>query len=99
MPTPTYDLNTIKQQLNSVSNLRMTLRAKQDATAIGFSDQDIIDVVQELTQADFYKTMAPLKPNFTANHDVYRPNFKGIDLYIKFQLAPNGQVIVSFKAM
>jgi len=97
MPTPTYDLRMIQQQLSSISKLRMTLVARQDAMAIGFSDQDVVDAIQALTPADFYKTMAPNSPHFTANHDVYRPNFNGLDLYIKFQLSANGQVVVSFK--
>ncbi|MAY41448.1 MAG: hypothetical protein CMI05_03925 [Oceanospirillaceae bacterium] len=29
--------------------------------------------------------------------DVYRPYYKGIQLYVKFQLGANGQVVVSFK--
>jgi len=30
-------------------------------------------------------------------HDVYKPGFKGVDLYIKFQVLSSGQLLLSFK--
>ena len=94
---PTYDLGTIKSTFNSTSSLRMTGSARQDAFALGFSDRDVVDAIQALTPDDFYKTMSPNTPGFTAMHDVYKPNFKGFDLYVKFQVLADGQLLLSFK--
>jgi len=64
---------------------------------LGFSDQDVIDAIQALTEKDFYKSMPPVNTNFTAWQDVYKPRFRGIDLYIKFQIDRRGETIISFK--
>ena len=94
---PTYDLNTIKSDFSSTATLRMTLSARQGAFDLGLSDNDVIRAIQALTAADFYKSMSPKKAGFTAMHDVYRPHFEGVDLYIKFQRLANGQLLLSFK--
>ena len=94
---PTYNLGAIKSAFGSISTLRMTGSARRDAFGLGFSDQDVVDAIQALRSVDFHKTMKPTTTGFTAMHDVYKPNFKGIDLYVKFQLLANGQIILSFK--
>jgi len=95
--TPAYDLDTIKRSLSSVDNLRMTGSAQAAMVSLGFDESDVINVIQALTPNDFHKSMAPRKPGFINWQDVYRPFYSGIQLYMKFQLGPKGQVVVSFK--
>lgn len=75
----------------------MTYSASQGAAILGFSDQDVVDAIQALTEKDFYKSMPPKNPNFVAWQDVYNSRFKEVDLYIKFQINANGEAVVSFK--
>lgn len=65
---------------------------------LGFSDQDVVDIIQVLTSGDFYKSMRPEHPRFSAWQDVYKPTFKGTALYVKFQTNHNDKMIISFKA-
>lgn len=95
---PTYDLASIKAEFKNVNSLRMTGSARQGAVALGFSDQDVVDAIQAITSADFYKSMPPINPSFSAMQDVYKPSFKGVDLYVKFQVLASGQLVLSFKA-
>jgi hypothetical protein len=63
-----------------------------------FSDQDVVDAIQLLTCADFYKSMPPKHESYSAWHDVYKSTYKDADLYIKFQIDKRGEMIISFKA-
>ena len=94
---PTYDLTTIQAAFKTVDSLIMTGSARQGAFALGFSDQDVVDAVQALVVSDFYKSMPPTASGFTAMQDVYKPTFNGVGLYIKFQILPSGELILSFK--
>jgi hypothetical protein len=95
---PKYNLETIKCVFNTIEKLNMTYSAMQGQYELGFSDQDVVDAIQALTCNDFYKTMPPQHENYSAWHDVYRSQFKNIDLYIKFQIDKRGKMIISFKA-
>lgn len=57
----------------------------------------MVNTIQALEATDFYKSMAPMQPGFTAWQDVYKPRVKGLDLYIKFQINHEKELIVSFK--
>ncbi|WP_252176756.1 type II toxin-antitoxin system MqsR family toxin [Endozoicomonas sp. 4G] len=96
---PTYPLAEIKKQFNSQKGLRMTFSARQGAVSIGFSDYDVIAAIQALKESDFYKSMVPLTESFKHWQDVYKSCFAGVELYIKFQRAKNGQffMLISFK--
>jgi hypothetical protein len=95
---PAYELRAIKLAFNSVNKLNMTVSAMQGQYALGFSDQDVVDAIQSLTSADFYKSMRPTHHEFLAGQDVYKSVFKSVTLYIKFQVDSRGEVVVSFKA-
>lgn len=94
---PSYNLDQIKKAFNNESKLRMTVSAKQGQMLLGFSDQEIVDAIQNLTNKDFYKSMEPINLGFTAWQDVYKSKFKGFHLYIKFQVNTYGELILSFK--
>lgn len=95
--TPQYDLQAIKKAFSHEDRLRMTVSAKKGQVALGFSDFDVVGVIQNLTLNDFYKSMEPITPGFTAWQDVYKPRYNGIDLYVKFQINAKGELILSFK--
>ncbi len=73
----TYDLSAIKLALSSVKKLRITTTALKTARAIGFSQQDIVDAVQQIKRKDFIKSMTTY-----ADHrvwqDVYYTEFNAI---------------------
>jgi uncharacterized protein YcgL (UPF0745 family) len=94
---PTYDLNNIKKVFNCPENLVMTSSAKRGQIELDFSDHDVVSVIQALTTKDFYKSMPPVHENFVMWQDVYKTCFNDINLYIKFQINANRELIVSFK--
>lgn len=49
-------------------------------------------------QADFFKSMPPVHTGFSVWQDVYKPVFKKVALYVKFQVDKRGEMIISFKA-
>lgn len=95
---PSYSLKEIQIAFTSVNKLNMTASAMRGQYELGFSDQDIVDVIQALTKLDFYKSMQPIHIGFTAWQDVYKSIFKNVELYMKFQIDKRGKIIVSFKA-
>lgn len=95
--TPEYNLENIKKVFSRADHLRMTVSAKQGQVSLGFTDEDVVNAIQALLERDFYKSMAPQHPGFTAWQDVYKSRFKGVELYIKFQVGTRGELILSFK--
>lgn len=95
--TPTYDLISIKAAFDCPDKLVMTTSAKQGQVALDFTDEDVVNAIQTLTQRNFYKSMPPLHTNFVAWQDVYKTHFKGVELYIKFQINSKRELILSFK--
>lgn len=53
-----------------------------------------VSAIQSLIISDFYKSM---EPSFTSWQDACKSNFKGVQLYIKFQVNVYGERIRSFK--
>ena len=93
---PTFNLASIKSSLDSIQKLRTTGRARVDYTALGFSEQDVVDAIASIKPSDFHKTMASDKMPIYGNFDVYKTSHKGINVYLKFQ-SINGFIVVSFK--
>ncbi len=75
----------------------MTGSARVTMVGLGFHEQDVINVIKAMTPSDFYKSMKPTNPGFKNWQDVYRPFYKGVELYMKFQLGQSGQIVISFK--
>jgi motility quorum-sensing regulator / GCU-specific mRNA interferase toxin len=95
--TPHYRLLEIQAQMQSVADMNLTVTARTGIRAAGMSLEDALAVVQSLNRVDFHKSMTTL-----ANHrvwqDVYHGQWKGLGLYVKFQLAGEFFVI-SFKEL
>lgn len=61
------------------------------------SKQEIFNVILALEPADFYKSMTAYHDS-TCWHEVYRPFYKGQQIYMKF-IVTDGVLIVSFKEL
>lgn len=82
---PHHELSAIKAKFHDVDSLEITLKATRDAQALGYSLEDVVDVVQALEPGDFVKSeTAHSPPNSKVWHDSYRIPFDGLWLYLKF---------------
>jgi len=83
--TPHHDLTAIQAKFGSVDSLEVTSKAARDAQKIGYSLEDIVDVVQALEPGDFIKSeTAHNPPNHRLWHDTYNIPYDGMWLYLKF---------------
>jgi motility quorum-sensing regulator / GCU-specific mRNA interferase toxin len=94
--TPHCKLSVIKA-LVEIGKVRTTYSAEQGAAQMGLSVSDMLAVVQALTTADFYKSMTT-HADYTVWQDVYRPNTKAGDVYLKLTVIDD-LLIVSFKEL
>lgn len=92
----TYDLKAIKLTFSTIKKLRVTATALRDARAMGFSQQDMVDAIQQLKRKDFVKSMTT-HTDHRIWQDVYNTELKDYQLYIKFQVDEMGHFIISFK--
>lgn len=94
--TISYDLNTVKCTFSLAKNLRMTATALKDARSMGFSQQDIVNTIQQIRPTDFVKSMTT-HTDHRVWQDVYNTRFGDYHLYIKFQMDEMGHFVISFK--
>jgi motility quorum-sensing regulator/GCU-specific mRNA interferase toxin len=96
---PHHELTAIQERFADADSLEATTSAIRDAQAIGYSLEDIVDVVQALEPGDFVKSeTAHNPPNSKVWHDTYTIPFDGLRLYLKFAgETPIGVVLTSFK--
>lgn len=92
---PTFDLNSIKSELDNIDKLHATGAARRGFVELGFSDQDVVDAISQIKSGDFHKTMPSDKmPEYY--FDVYKTKYKSKNIYVKFQKIKDFTV-VSFK--
>ncbi len=89
-----YSLKTIKELIVKKKYF-VTLSARQNYTALGLNDDEVLEVIEKLTAKHLYKSMTSYA-NHTIWHDVYHSKYKKIELYIKLQVNENA-IIISFK--
>ncbi len=77
--------------------VRVTRTAREGATALGFTEQDMYDVVRSLSSGDFYKSMTT-HADHTIWQDVYRPQTRAGSVYLKLTVIED-VLIVSFKEL
>ncbi len=83
--SPHHDLTAIQAKFGSVDSLEVTSKAARDAQKIGYSLEDIVDVVRALEPGDFIKSeTAHNPPNHRLWHDTYNIPCDGMWLYLKF---------------
>ena len=92
----TYDLEAIKQAFSAVKKLRVTATALRDARSMGFTQQDMIDAIQQLKRKDFVKSMTTYSDH-RIWQDAYNTEYNGYSLHIKFQVDEMGHFVISFK--
>lgn len=94
----TYDLPEIQRKV-AAGQYRVTRSAFEGAAALGMDESDVTACVLGLTRADFYKSMEAAKvPGLW--QDVYRSRYQGEVLYVKLQVAVQGDaVVISFKGL
>ena len=91
-----YPLSTVKQ-LVSQGRIRTTLSASLGAEALGFDQEERVEVVLALSQGDFYKSMTTYHDH-REWQDVYRPTTSRGRLYLKLTVVEE-VVLVSFKEL
>jgi len=94
---PHYPLKTIKAAFADVTRLNRTMTAADGAEELGMDEQEVVDVIAGLTGRDFDKSM-PSDINPAIWQDVYKPIIEGRELYVKFTLDAQGELLlISFK--
>ncbi len=80
---PHHNLTAFRERFSTPDALRITRTARNDAMALGFTRAMIIEIVQSMRRAHFYKSMT-----FYADHtrwqDVYHVPWGEMILYVKF---------------
>lgn len=95
--TPHHPLADLQAKFSSVAALVITWSATQDASALGYTLQDIVNVIQKL-KPRFREIADRSQPNLNVWHDTYKAPFDGMILYLKFAGAALIDVkLVSFK--
>lgn len=80
---PTYDLEAFKSTFGSVEKLAVTGTALRSAATLGFGRIEIVNTIQTMQRAHFYKSMTAYA-NSRQWQDVYHvPSPMGM-LYVKF---------------
>lgn len=92
---PHYDLKAIVAQMVSVDAMNLTQSAAEGIKAVGMKKTDALEVVQGLSGANFYKSMTSYEDH-KVWQDVYHAEWRGKELYLKFQQVGEYYVI-SFK--
>lgn len=94
---PHDPLKTIKAAFADATRLNRTMTAADGAEELGMDEQAVVDVVAGLTGRDFDKSM-PSDINSAIWQDVYKPMIEGRELYVKFTLDTQGELLlISFK--
>ena len=80
---PTYDLDAFKDACSTPEKMNITGTALDTAADIGFTRQNIVEVIQTMIRVHFYKSMTS-HADHRAWQDVYHvPSEAGV-LYVKF---------------
>jgi motility quorum-sensing regulator/GCU-specific mRNA interferase toxin len=94
--TPHCKLSVVKVMIEA-GNVRSTKSALMGGEAMGFSFDDIINVVMALTPTDFYKSMTT-HTDHRVWQDVYRPTTSAGEVYLKLTVVDD-VLIVAFKEL
>jgi motility quorum-sensing regulator/GCU-specific mRNA interferase toxin len=92
--TPHTQLSVVKAHIES-GKVRITKTALVTSGQIGCYYDDILEVISRLERKDFYKSMTAYSDG-TIWHEVYRPNTKFGNLYLKL-IVIDDLLVVSFK--
>ncbi len=94
---PHYALKSIKTAFTDAARINRTMTATFGAENVGMDEQAVVDVVARLTEGDFDKSMRSDRDP-AVWQDVYKPVVAGRELYLKFTLDTQGELLlISFK--
>ncbi len=85
----------VVRALCAIGNVTPTQTSLKTAALLGMTRNEMVQIVQALTLADFYKSMTSYADK-TQWQDVYHPIVEGRKLYLKLTVT-NGLLILSFK--
>ncbi len=101
----TFDPEEVHRLVEDDTTVSITIRASDDAAALGFTNEDIREVLRDLggSQATFYKAVeSGDRPG--SMFDVYHISCKGHVIYLKFTIGTRRHpprdrciVVTSFK--
>jgi motility quorum-sensing regulator/GCU-specific mRNA interferase toxin len=80
---PHHDLAAFKRSFSAADTRRVTRTALRDAQGLGLTLAGMVEVVQGMRAAHFYKSMTALHDH-SAWQDVYHVPFGELVLYVKF---------------
>ncbi len=95
---PHYNLKELKRLAQDVQTISITRKSRINYQSLGFSLEEVIEVILSLDSSNFYKSMTYDNDN-KVWQDVYKTFKKNTKLYIKLLLSTvDGKVIItSFK--
>jgi motility quorum-sensing regulator / GCU-specific mRNA interferase toxin len=92
-----YSLDLIKAAFSDPKRLNRTFTSKQGAWDLNMDDEDVVRIVQNLSQADFDKSMTSIS-NHAVWQDVYKPAMPNHTVYVKFTIDEHKEfLLISFK--
>ncbi len=92
-----YDLNELQMLIGNPRTRDITRTAIRDASSLGYSPEEMVDVVMKLKKSNIYKT-AEAYQSHGLWQDFYKINDSSRDLLVKIQKGKDGSgVIISFK--
>lgn len=92
-----YSMTKIKAAFADPARLNRTMSAAEGADDLGIDEQEVTDVIANLTAGDFDKSMRSTVDRKTWQ-DVYKPTIGRRELYLKFTLDSRGEfLLISFK--
>ena len=80
---PHHSLTAFKGAFSTPEALRATVTATRSAQALGFTPAGVVEVIQGMKRADFYKSMTALADHMSWQ-DVYHVPWQGRVLYVNF---------------
>jgi motility quorum-sensing regulator/GCU-specific mRNA interferase toxin len=82
---PHHQLTAVQAKFDDVNTLEITRVATLNARALGYSLENVVEVVQALEPRDFVKSAtATNPPNAKVWHDTYKIPYDDLYLYLKF---------------
>ena len=82
---PHHDLAAIQAKFQTARDLEITRTATRNAQALGYSLEDVVEVIQALKKENFRKSETAHSPNNPRNwHDSYIVSYDYLELYLKF---------------
>jgi len=89
-----YSLDLVKKLIKK-EHYRITGSAYRDSVRLGFDEDDILEVVLQLSSKELHKSMTTYH-NVKIWQDVYYTHRCGVKLYVKLQINEDA-IIISFK--